>query len=921
MAKAVKKNIVQDRQVERVAKVSFSEKPYFWHYVIFAFTFLLFFNSISNEYAMDDELVTINHRLTSKGIAAIPEIFTSPYYEDAAGYSFEYRPVVLASFAIEHSFFGENPHVSHFWNVLLYALSCVLLFRVLKELFSEYSVYLAVGVSLLFAAHTAHTEVVCNIKCRDEILALFFSLLTLQYSLNVITKSWKWLLLVAAVFTLALMSKISVMPFVMLIPILMILFTSVRLWQVMAITFAMSLPSFFFIINVSSVDVKVIMLVACFLVNVTFFALVNYKGLISHLKAIYYRKPEKTDTDYSINLKTFFQESLPEKSFFHLSAILPVLLLLSVYLFGVYMGGRYIFVAAIVLLAGSYFLVREQYKSWLLVGLLMTANIPIAIENGGNWVAEWTILCLAFVFWYGGKFYRVPVILCIIFCLLRSQGWEDIGLLSIFLVVMYAVKSRFAKLTIIASVLFMIMINVIKYLEDHKWDIDWTGMGIIYSLVIVYFKKDKRWVLYPLILLIAGLCLFFILDQSQESMLAHQFVAQTNTDLIPAGSNRILDFPEQCVQNDDPWQVRAGTSLTILWHYLSKVIIPYPLAYYYGYKFIEPTIITEPLPIITLLLYMLLCFVALWALFRKEKLLTAGILTYLITIVIFSNYFAPIPGMVGDRFLLVPSLGWILVVLFLLSKIFKINFSDTTLRFAKIPKGAKYVFGAVLLFYSALSFARNYNWHDAYTLYSHDISYVENSAQAHNLLALTCLKNANMATTDADRLKLYEEGIHHLKRAVTIYPNFFNPTFDLGRAYGDMGQWDSAKYYFDRTIALNDSFTDALYAVGDMLRQQGKYEEAKPYFAKTIRYMPNEYIYYDKLSFIYFLQKQYDTAIAINRQAMVAVPNDSRPYYAIARIYFMEGKRDSSIIYLNKVFERDPSNALGLQLKAEMGLP
>lgn len=914
MAKAVKKNILQDRQAERVAKGSFSESPYFWHYVIFAFTFLLFFNSIFNEYAMDDELVTINHRLTSKGIAAIPEIFTSPYYEDAAGYSFEYRPVVLASFAIEHSLFGENPHVSHFWNVLLYALSCVLLFHVLKGLFRDYSVYLAVGASLLFAAHTAHTEVVCNIKCRDEILALFFSLLTLQCSLNAITKSWKWLLLVTAVFTLALMSKISVMPFVMLIPILMILFTSVRLWQVVAITFAMSLPSFFFIINVRSTNVKVIMLVACFLVNVTFWALVNYKELIYHLKAIYYRAPEQADTDYSINLKTFFQEFLPEKSFFHLSAILPVLLLLGAYFLGIYMEARYLSVAVIVLLVGGCFFVKKQYKSWLLVGFLMIVGYTVTSEYKNDII--W--LLLVFILFYLDVRSKILILIPIIILLLK-QGPEGYSLFILFIFLMYIIRTRYAVHMLSILAVKMVISAGIDMREGVS--VDWIGFFGWLCLLLIYFKKDKRLVLYPLLLIVSGMTIFNILNYQELVQYAPLSGEIVNTDFIPAGSNRIFDFPEQCVQNDDPWQVRAGTSLTILWHYLCKVIIPYPLAYYYGYKFIEPTIITEPLPIITLLLYALLCFVALRALFRKEKLLTAGILTYLITIVIFSNYFAPIPGMVGDRFLLVPSLGWILVMLFLLSKIFKINFSDTTLRFAKIPKGAQYVFGAVLLFYSTFSFARNFDWHDAYTLYSHDISYVENSAQAHNLLALTCLKNANMATTDAERLKLYEEGIHHLKRAVTIYPNFFNPTFDLGRAYGNMGQWDSAKYYFDRTIALNDSFTDALYAVGDMLRQQGKYEEAKPYFAKTIRYMPNEYIYYDKLSFIYFLQKQYDTAIAINRQAMVAVPNDSRPYYAIARIYFMEGKRDSSIIYLNKVFEKDPANALGLQLKAEMGLP
>src|SRR5688572_1852830 len=76
--------------------------------IIFGFSFLLYFNSVFNGYNLDDELVTQNHRLTSKGISAIPEIFRSPYYEDKEGFKYEYRPIVLVTFAIEHSLFGDN---------------------------------------------------------------------------------------------------------------------------------------------------------------------------------------------------------------------------------------------------------------------------------------------------------------------------------------------------------------------------------------------------------------------------------------------------------------------------------------------------------------------------------------------------------------------------------------------------------------------------------------------------------------------------------------------------------------------------------------------------------------------------------------------------------------------------------------------
>jgi hypothetical protein len=96
--------------------------PYFLGF----FTIIVYFNSIQNGYNLDDELVTRNHPLTSKGLNALWEIITSPYYSDEMGYSYGYRPIVLMTFAIENYFFGEDPHVGHFINLLIYVFIVVL---------------------------------------------------------------------------------------------------------------------------------------------------------------------------------------------------------------------------------------------------------------------------------------------------------------------------------------------------------------------------------------------------------------------------------------------------------------------------------------------------------------------------------------------------------------------------------------------------------------------------------------------------------------------------------------------------------------------------------------------------------------------------------------------------------------------------
>lgn len=143
---------------------------------LFVLCFIVHAPVLFNGYNLDDELVTRNHRLTSKGIAAIPDIYSSPYYEDDQGYSYGYRPTTLASFAIEHQFFGDSPFAGHFINLLLYGITTCLLYIVLIWFFPNQRTP-ALICSILFAIHPIHVEVVASLKNRDELLALLFPLI------------------------------------------------------------------------------------------------------------------------------------------------------------------------------------------------------------------------------------------------------------------------------------------------------------------------------------------------------------------------------------------------------------------------------------------------------------------------------------------------------------------------------------------------------------------------------------------------------------------------------------------------------------------------------------------------------------------------------------------------------------------------
>jgi tetratricopeptide (TPR) repeat protein len=143
--------------------------------VILLISVLPYLNTISNAYSLDDDFVTeVNS--TTNGFASFKEIFTTHYIEDKGGYSYEYRPIVKLSFAIEHQFFGVKPAISHLINSLLYGLFCLILFKFLVCLFSDnYNNILFFSV-ILFSVFPIHTEVVASLKNRDILLSGIFAL-------------------------------------------------------------------------------------------------------------------------------------------------------------------------------------------------------------------------------------------------------------------------------------------------------------------------------------------------------------------------------------------------------------------------------------------------------------------------------------------------------------------------------------------------------------------------------------------------------------------------------------------------------------------------------------------------------------------------------------------------------------------------
>ena len=207
--------------------------------ILVMYVFILYGNTMLNEYSLDDRFVVLDHKLVEKGIRGIPEIFTSRYVDSETDnkVSTGYRPVVVSTFAIEYQFFGYAPGFSHFINVVLYALAGILLLIILKRIFKDFHVLFPLVIAALFIAHPVHTEVVASLKNRDELIVLSGSLFSMYLFLKYADfGKVKYLFSGLFFFILACFSKATALPYIFLIPLVLYFFTPLRLSKIFMIS-------------------------------------------------------------------------------------------------------------------------------------------------------------------------------------------------------------------------------------------------------------------------------------------------------------------------------------------------------------------------------------------------------------------------------------------------------------------------------------------------------------------------------------------------------------------------------------------------------------------------------------------------------------------------------------------------------------
>lgn len=132
-------------------------------------------NTLSNGFALDD-VPLVRDNAAVRSLARLPRLLAEPYWPPEMGGAGPglYRPVTLASLAVNRALTGAEPLGFHWGNLLLHAWVSVLAWYAAKGSGGHYGTACVAG--LVFAVHPLHVEAVAPVTGRAELLGAFWVL-------------------------------------------------------------------------------------------------------------------------------------------------------------------------------------------------------------------------------------------------------------------------------------------------------------------------------------------------------------------------------------------------------------------------------------------------------------------------------------------------------------------------------------------------------------------------------------------------------------------------------------------------------------------------------------------------------------------------------------------------------------------------
>jgi tetratricopeptide (TPR) repeat protein len=460
------------------------------------------------------------------------------------------------------------------------------------------------------------------------------------------------------------------------------------------------------------------------------------------------------------------------------------------------------------------------------------------------------------------------------------------------------IKSRDELLCFLFS--FLTIHFIIKYIDDAKSY--FLFLGSIF-LFIAFLAKESAILTFPILMIM----LVFFRKEAMSKIIGivlsvmipfivYMLIRKSVLDSF-AGlqSVTMIDNPIGAQTN---FGLKLMGSMQVLGEYMQLFVFPHPLIYDYSYNSF-PLNDGINLPILIGILTVLAMIAIIVITYKKHPIISFSILFIFAALSLYTNIFFTIGAAKAERFTFLASLGFCLILAYVIAKILKLEVYPSNIS-QNSNKNYFYVLGAILMLYSVKTISRNSDWKDNITLYTHDVELNPMSAKTHYYLGNELIKK--IAEEESDSLKKIDylnKGILEVRKSVAIFPEYSDGHTQIGVGYFKMNNMDSAAVYFNKGLQYNPNNSVALSNMGAYYFNKGRYAEAIEIYDKTLLLNPRFIDAMVNLGSCYGASGRFNEALVWFTKAYELDPNNKKAITFLAITYQNMNQPEKAAYYQN----------------------
>lgn len=348
---------------------------------------------------------------------------------------------------------------------------------------------------------------------------------------------------------------------------------------------------------------------------------------------------------------------------------------------------------------------------------------------------------------------------------------------------------------------------------------------------------------------------------------------------------------------------KMATIIYTLGKYLVLLVFPHPLTHDYYPRHIDIMTFGSPMVLLSLLAYVGLIYIA-WKGFKNRSITSFSILYFLLTTSIVSNIVFPIGTNMSERFMFMPSVGFAMLVAFVLLEYVAPRMS---------AKGVLGVTAVICLLFSVKTVARNTVWKNDDTLFLTDVHTSKRSAKVLNAAGGALTTSAPKEKDPAKQQKMYSQAVEYLDEAIKIHPTYKNAYLIRGNALFYLKRYDDAIRSYEMCTKLSPDFTDAYKNMAVAMREAGKAAgeqqnnlvKAEGYLQRSLQLNPDDPETVRLLGIAYGMQQKHDLALQQFLKVAQMTPDNAQAFVNLHHAYRNVGNEGMAQQSLQKALTLD----------------